>query len=95
MSRAARLIASPLMRRVSPAVEREYLGRYARETAQEDDLDAHEADPTRPPCILQIRPAADVPDVSRLERDVAKIRPGLDGGRAAARAALVGVTGAR
>jgi predicted patatin/cPLA2 family phospholipase len=88
VSRAGRLVAGPLMRRVSPALEREYLGRFARESAQEDDLDAHEAHPERPPCILQIRPGPEVPDVGRLERDVARVRPALEGGRRAARAAL-------
>ena len=50
----------------------------------------HDADPVMEPAILSIRPPADSPVPSRLERDLGVIRAGLEAGRAAAHAALSG-----
>ena len=78
------------LRRVSPALETAFRTRVAREGADEALLVHHDADPAMKPAILSIRPPADTPVPSRLERDLGVIRAGLEAGRAAAHAALGG-----
>src|SRR4051794_7909969 len=50
----------------------------------------HDAAPSLAPAILSIRPAPESPVPGRLERDIEVVRAGLEGGRAAAHAALAG-----
>ena len=50
--------------------------------ADEALLAHHDADPAMEPAILSIRPPADSPVPSRLERDLGVIRAGLEAGRA-------------
>jgi predicted patatin/cPLA2 family phospholipase len=76
------------LRRVSPALETAFRTRVERETADEALLAGHDADPAREPHILSLRPPPGSPVPSRLERDMATIRAGLEAGRAAAHAAL-------
>jgi predicted patatin/cPLA2 family phospholipase len=76
------------LRRVSPALETAFRTRLEREGEDEALLASHDADPARRPHILSIRPAPDSPVPSRLERDMATIRAGLEAGRLAAHAAL-------
>jgi predicted patatin/cPLA2 family phospholipase len=76
------------LRRVSPALEAAFRTRVEREGADEALLAEHDGDPAREPAILSIRPAPESPVPSRLERDMATIRAGLEAGRAAAHAAL-------
>ncbi len=78
------------LRRVSPALETAFRTRVEREGADEALLAHHDADPAMEPAILSIRPPADSPVPSRLERDLGVIRAGLEAGRAAAHAALGG-----
>jgi hypothetical protein len=78
------------LRRVSPALETAFRTRVEREASDEALLAHHDADPAMQPGILSIRPAADSPVPSRLERDLGVIRAGLEAGRAAAHAALGG-----
>jgi predicted patatin/cPLA2 family phospholipase len=76
--------------RISPAVREAFLTRYTRETADEQLLARHAADPALEPSILSIRVPAGTPVPSRLERDAGVVRRGLEAGRQAARAALGG-----
>ena len=76
------------LRRISPALETAFRTRVERETADEALLAHHDADPAMDPAILSIRPPADSPVPSRLERDLGVIRAGLEAGRLAAHAAL-------
>jgi predicted patatin/cPLA2 family phospholipase len=76
------------LRRISPALERAFRTRAEREHADEDFLDGYRDDPAREPAILAIHPAPDSPVPSRLERDVAIVRAGLEAGRQAALEAL-------
>ena len=76
------------LRRVSPALESAFRTRVERERADEALLVHHDADPSLQPAILSLRPPADSPVPSRLERDMATIRAGLEAGRVAAHAAL-------
>ena len=78
------------LRRISPALETAFRTRVERERADEALLAHHDADPSMEPAILSIRPPADSPVPSRLERDLGVIRAGLEAGRAAAHAALGG-----
>jgi predicted patatin/cPLA2 family phospholipase len=78
------------LRRISPALETAFRTRVEREGADEALLAHHDADPSMQPAILSIRPSADSPVPSRLERDLGVIRAGLEAGRAAAHAALSG-----
>jgi predicted patatin/cPLA2 family phospholipase len=78
------------LRRASPALETAFRSRVEREAADEALLAHHDADPAMEPAILSIRPPADSPVPSRLERDLGVIRAGLEAGRAAAHAALDG-----
>jgi predicted patatin/cPLA2 family phospholipase len=78
------------LRRISPALETAFRTRVEREGADEALLAHHDADPSMQPAILSIRPPADSPVPSRLERDLGVIRAGLQAGRAAAHAALGG-----
>ena len=78
------------LRRISPALETAFRTRVERERADEALLAHHDADPAMEPAILSIRPPADSPVPSRLERDLDVIRAGLEAGRAAAHAALGG-----
>ena len=78
------------LRRISPALETAFRTRVEREGADEALLAHHDADPAMEPAILSIRPPADSPVPSRLERDLGVIRAGLEAGRAAAHAALGG-----
>jgi predicted patatin/cPLA2 family phospholipase len=76
------------LRRVSPALESAFRTRVERERADEALLAHHDADPSLQPAILSLRQPADSPVPSRLERDMATIRAGLEAGRVAAHAAL-------
>jgi predicted patatin/cPLA2 family phospholipase len=76
------------LRRISPALESAFRTRVEREGADEALLAHHDADPSMEPAILSIRPAANSPVPSRLERDLDVIRAGLEAGRVAAHAAL-------
>jgi predicted patatin/cPLA2 family phospholipase len=76
------------LRRISPALETAFRTRVERERADEALLAHHDADPSMQPAILSIRPPADSPVPSRLERDLGVIRAGLEAGRLAAHAAL-------
>ena len=86
--RVSAALTAALMRRIDPAVARAFLTRADREAKDEAFLAKHDADPTLEPFVLQIRPAPGSPVPSRLERDIAVVRAGLDAGRAAALAAL-------
>ena len=78
----------------APRRRRRWRRRSARASsarrADEALLAHHDADPAMEPAILSIRPPADSPVPSRLERDLGVIRAGLEAGRAAAHAALGG-----
>jgi predicted patatin/cPLA2 family phospholipase len=76
------------LRRISPALETAFRTRVERESADEALLAHHDADPAMEPAILSIRPPADSPVPSRLERDLGVIRAGLEAGRLAAHDAL-------
>jgi predicted patatin/cPLA2 family phospholipase len=76
------------LRRLSPALEAGFLTRVERETADEELLARHQADPSLQPSILSVRPPPDSPVPSRLERDLAVIRAGLEAGRRAAHEVL-------
>jgi predicted patatin/cPLA2 family phospholipase len=76
------------LRRISPALETAFRTRVEREGADEALLAHHDADPAMDPAILSIRPPADSPVPSRLERDLGVIRAGLEAGRLAAHDAL-------
>jgi predicted patatin/cPLA2 family phospholipase len=76
------------LRRISPALETAFRTRVERERADEALLAHHDADPSMEPAILSIRPPADSPVPSRLERDLGVIRAGLEAGRIAAHACL-------
>jgi predicted patatin/cPLA2 family phospholipase len=76
------------LRRVSPALETAFRTRVEREGADEALLAHHDADLSMQPSILSIRPAPDSAVPSRLERDMATIRAGLEAGRLATHAAL-------
>ena len=76
------------LRRISPALETAFRTRVERERADEPLLAHHDADPSMQPAILSIRPPADSPVPSRLERDLGVIRAGLEAGRLAAHACL-------
>jgi predicted patatin/cPLA2 family phospholipase len=84
---SARLMAR-LLGRVGPAVANGFLTRASREGRDEALLARHDADATRTPHVLSIRPAPDSPVPSRLERDVSIIQAGLEAGRQAAHEAL-------
>ena len=90
---AAAALTRRLLRRIDPAVERAFATRAAREAEDEALLDRHAAQPALEPHILSIRPAAESPVPSRLERDLDVIRGGLEAGREAVRAALGQVSG--
>ncbi len=81
-------VMSRLLARISPAVAAAFLTRAAREGADEALLARHDADPSKRPHILSIRPADDSPVPSRLERDIEVVRGGLEAGRQAALEAL-------
>lgn len=81
-------VMSRLLGRISPAVAADFLTRAERESADEALLAAHDADPSKRPYILSIRPADDSPVPSRLERDIEVVRGGLEAGRQAALEAL-------
>jgi predicted patatin/cPLA2 family phospholipase len=76
------------LRRVSPALETAFRTRVQREGADEALLARYDGDASLEPSILSIRPAPGSPVPSRLERDMATIRAGLEAGRTAAHAAL-------
>ena len=86
--RAGGALTAAALRRLGPAVAAAYRTRVEREAADEALLARHDADPTRAPAILSIRPAPGSVVPGRLERDVAVIAAGLEAGRAAALAAL-------
>ena len=86
--RVSGTLTARALRRVSPALETAFRTRVERETADEDLLARHDADPSLTPSILSIRPAPDSPVPGRLERDIDVIRAGLEAGRTAAHAAL-------
>ena len=77
-----------LLGRVGPAVARGFLTRAEREGADEDLLAGHDRDPALSPHVLSVRPPADSPVPSRLERDIDVVRAGLEAGRRAMHAAL-------
>ena len=87
-SRLSGALTGRALRRVSPALEAAFRTRVERERADEALLARHDADPSMQPAILSIRPPPGSPVPSRLERDMATIRAGLEAGRAAAHAAL-------
>lgn len=76
------------LRRVSPAVEAAFRTRVEREAADEELLERHARDPSLSPAILSVRPPTGSPVPSRLERDIAVVRAGLEAGRRAAHDAL-------
>ena len=76
------------LRRVSPALETAFRTRVEREADDEALLARHDADPSQRPHILSLRPPPGSPVPSRLERDMATIRAGLEAGRLAAHTAL-------
>jgi predicted patatin/cPLA2 family phospholipase len=76
------------LRRLAPALEQGFRTRAEREGADEALLARHDADPSLEPAILSIRPAPDSAVPSRLERDIAVIRSGLEAGRVAVLQAL-------
>jgi predicted patatin/cPLA2 family phospholipase len=88
--RLSGMLTGRALRRVSPALETAFRTRVERERADEALLSHHDADPAMRPAILSIRPAPGSPVPSRLERDLATIRAGLEAGRLAAHAALGG-----
>lgn len=79
-----------LLGRIDPAVADAFLSRAEREAADEALLAEHDAQPGRRPHILQLRPPPDSPVPGRLERDIATVRGGLEGGRAAVHRLLGG-----
>jgi predicted patatin/cPLA2 family phospholipase len=81
-------LTSAALGRLSPAVRTAFLTRVARETADEELLARHAADPSLTPAIHSLRPPPDSAVPGRLERDVTIIRAGLEAGHAAARGAL-------
>ena len=76
-------VAAAALGRVSPAVRTAFLTRVERETEDEALLARHDDDVALTPSILSVRPAPDSPVPSRLERDVAVVRAGLEAGRQA------------
>ena len=89
-SRLSGVLTGRALRRVSPALETAFRTRVERESADEELLERHDADPALEPSILSIRPPSDSASPSRLERDMDTIRAGLEAGRVAAHAALGG-----
>jgi predicted patatin/cPLA2 family phospholipase len=87
-SRLSAAITGRLLERIDPAMARAFLTRAAREAIDEKFLAAHEADPSRTPHILSVRPAAESAVPSRLESDIDVIRAGLEAGRRALHEAL-------
>jgi predicted patatin/cPLA2 family phospholipase len=87
-TRVAGALTARLLRRIDPAVAQAFLTRAEREAEDEALLDRHDADPALTPHVLSIRPAPGSPVPSRLERDIATIRAGLEAGRAAVRERL-------
>jgi hypothetical protein len=83
-------LTAAILRRVSPAVAQAFRTRVEREVADEALLAQHDADPDTAPSILSIRPSANSPVPSRLDRDIDVVRAGLEAGRTAAHAALGG-----
>lgn len=86
--RAEGALMSRLLGRISPAVATAFMTRAEREATDEALLAAHDADPSKRPHLLSIRPAAESPVPARLERDIEVVRGGLEAGRQAAHAAL-------
>jgi predicted patatin/cPLA2 family phospholipase len=86
--RASDTLTARALRRLAPALETAFLTRVEREAEDEALLARHDADPSRTPHILSVRPAPGSPVPGRLERDVGLVRAGLEAGRAAAHAAL-------
>lgn len=81
-------ITARLLRRIGPAVATAFATRPERELRDEELLARHDADPALTPHILSLRPPAESPVPSRLERDLSLVRAALDDGRAAAHALL-------
>ena len=77
-----------MLGRIDPAVARAFATRARREGADEELLARHDADPGLTPHVLSIRPPADSPVPSRLERDVGVVREALEAGRLAVHQAL-------
>lgn len=86
--RAGGAVMSRLLGRIDPAVAAGFLTRAEREGEDEALLASHDADPARLPHVLSIRPPVGSPVPSRLERDIAVVRGGLEAGRLAALEAL-------
>ena len=87
--RSARAM-SRLLGRIDPANAEAFLARSEREHHDETLLARHAADPDLRPHILSIRPAPNTPVPSRLDRDLHRVRGGLNAGRAAIHNALGG-----
>jgi predicted patatin/cPLA2 family phospholipase len=81
-------VTTRLLRSVDPQVAVTFLARASAELEDEALLARHHGDPSLRPHVLEVRPADGSPVPSRLERDIAVVRAGLQAGRAAARAAL-------
>lgn len=87
-SRMSGAVMSRLLGRIGPEVAAGFMTRAEREGEDEALLAAHDADPAKLPHVLSIRPPADSPVPSRLERDIEVVRAGLEAGRRAALEAL-------
>lgn len=81
-------VMSRLLRRIDATVAEAFASRTERELAEEELLARHAAEPDLRPFILSIRPGRDTPVPSRLDRDLERVRGGLDAGRAAVHQAL-------
>lgn len=74
-------LTTRMLGRISPAVREGYVTRGTREGADEEFLARHHDDHRLTPSILQIRPSADSPVPSRLERNLDIVRTALEAGR--------------
>ncbi len=81
-------LTARMLRRISPAVATAFTTRARRESAEEELLAEHDANPALTPHVLSIRPPDDAPVPSRLERDIGIVRAALEGGREELHAAL-------
>jgi hypothetical protein len=86
--RLSGVLTARALRRIAPALEQGFRTRAEREGADEALLARHDADPSLEPAIFSIRPAPGSAVPSRLERDIAVIRAGLEAGRVAVLQAL-------
>ena len=90
-SGAAARVMARMLSRIDPAVARGFMTRAEREGADEELLARSDSNPHLEPHVLSVRPAADSPVPSRLERDIDVVRAGLEAGRIAMHQALAGV----